>query len=459
MAQTSDLRHLADQLIAENATTLQLELAWFSIVVDNRIRHYLGLARDYENPDQIPAPNLDGDPAIYAQVVQRYQLDRQDRLILLLALVPHLAPQLLDPFFLQNPEYNRPYSEFGGTPHNSKGAFQPTVETALFLLAGDHLEQRMQARTRFAPGEILQTSRLIELHAERPGAALNDHQLRLGEEFCSWLTEARPFRPRFSANFPATPLRTGLAWDELILPPETRAQVDEILGWMRFGKEIMEEWGMGRKFSPGYRSLFYGPPGTGKTLTATLLGKVTGREVYRIDLSQVVSKYIGETEKNLSTIFAKAEHRDWILFFDEADALFGKRTATQSAHDRHANQEVSYLLQRVENFDGLVILATNQKNNLDKAFHRRFQSMVEFPMPGQRARQRLWENSFPEACKLEEDLKVEELAGEYQISGGAIMNVVRYACLKAKMREENMIRKADVTVGIQREMRKAGKTV
>ena len=137
---------------------------------------------------------------------------------------------------------------------------------------------------------------------------------------------------------------------------------------------------MKKVLKPGFKALFHGLPGTGKTLTAMLIGKKTGLDIYRVDLSQMVSKYIGETEKNLAKVFDKAEHKNWILFFDEGDALFGKRTNTKDAHDRYANQQVSYLLQRIEEYDGLVILATNLKNNIDDAFLRRFQSIIHFPM-------------------------------------------------------------------------------
>ena len=140
-----------------------------------------------------------------------------------------------------------------------------------------------------------------------------------------------------------------------------------------------------------------GPPGTGKTMTASLLGKEFNKDVYRIDLSQIVSKYIGETEKNLEKIFVKAEHKDWILFFDEADALFGKRSNVQSAHDKYANQEVSYLLQRVEDFSGLIILASNYKTNIDSAFVRRFNAIIHFPMPGHHERFELWRVSHKQA--------------------------------------------------------------
>ena len=177
----------------------------------------------------------------------------------------------------------------------------------------------------------------------------------------------------------------------------------------------------------------YGESGTGKTLSACLLGQRCGREVLRVDLSQVSSKYIGETEKNLARLFAAAEDTGWILFFDEADALFGKRTSVSDAHDRYANQEVSYLLQRIEAFGGVVILATNLRHNIDDAFLRRFQSVVAFPMPRAAERLRLWREAFPAAARLEAGLDLERLARQHEVSGGTIMNVVRYACLQASV--------------------------
>ena len=167
-----------------------------------------------------------------------------------------------------------------------------------------------------------------------------------------------------------------MSWTDLVLHPATFKQLGEIKSWCQHGHRLLHEWGMSAKLRPGYRCLFYGPSGTGKTLTASLLGKDNNRPVFRIDLSMVISKYIGETEKNLSRIFDQAEQRNWILFFDEADALFGKRTDTQNAHDRYANQEVSYLLQRIETFDGIAILASNRRHNLDDAFLRRFESVI-----------------------------------------------------------------------------------
>jgi len=170
------------------------------------------------------------------------------------------------------------------------------------------------------------------------------------------------------------PVTTDQSWDDLVLDEDTVKQVEQIKNWFRRSLT-------GTKMTKGYRSLFYGPQGAGKKLTAALIGKEFDKPVYRIDLSSVVSKYIGETEKNLETIFDHTEGKEWILFFDEADALFGKRTDVKDAHDKYSNQEVSYLLQRIEDYNGLVILATNMKSNIDDAFTRRFNSVIHFSLP------------------------------------------------------------------------------
>jgi SpoVK/Ycf46/Vps4 family AAA+-type ATPase len=187
--------------------------------------------------------------------------------------------------------------------------------------------------------------------------------------------------PDFSSDFPASRLTAPLAKDTLDLPQQTQDQIDRIEAMIMCEHSVHQLRSLNKELSLGHRILFHGPSGTGKTLTAAVLGQSTGREVYRIDLSKLMSKYIGETEKNLSRVFDEAEKNGWILFFDEADALFGKRTETRSSHDRYANQEVSYLLQRIDNCSCVIIFATNSRGNIDSAFLRRFQSMVAFALP------------------------------------------------------------------------------
>jgi SpoVK/Ycf46/Vps4 family AAA+-type ATPase len=173
----------------------------------------------------------------------------------------------------------------------------------------------------------------------------------------------------------------------------------------------------------------------------------------------VVSKYIGETEKNLASVFDQAQNKNWILFFDEADSLFGKRTQTSNSNDRHANQEISYLLQRVEDFPGVVILASNIKANIDEAFARRFQSIVYFPLPDEVDRLRLWRGLYPDPAMLGEDVDLPLLAQKYELAGGSLTNVARFAAIRATRMNRQQITQSDLLLGINKELLKEGRTL
>jgi hypothetical protein len=219
--------------------------------------------------------------------------------------------------------------------------------------------------------------------------------------------------------------------DELVLPAAQAQQFEEVLRAMRSLTRVHYQWGTAKAWNEGGLSvLFCGPPGTGKTMAAEALGNALQLDLYRIDLSQVVNKYIGETEKNLKRIFDAAEASDCILFFDEADALFGKRTDVKDAHDRFANIEISYLLERMERFKGLAILATNRRKDLDEAFLRRLRYLIEFPVPGAPERERIWRAGFPDGVVVD-DLDFRYLAKQFALSGGHIRSVIFNACLQA----------------------------
>jgi SpoVK/Ycf46/Vps4 family AAA+-type ATPase len=285
-------------------------------------------------------------------------------------------------------------------------------------------------------------------------------KLVLDSDYLNWLINGYMYLPKMSMTFPAQHLTTKMAWEDLVLNRSTLSQVQELKDWIQYNDVLFFDWGMEKKLKPGYRALFHGPPGTGKTLTATLLGNETGKAVFRIDLSMVISKYIGETEKNLSNLFDKAQNKNWILFFDEADALFGKRTNVKDAHDRYANQEVAYLLQRIEDYPGLAILASNFKSNIDEAFLRRFNSIIYFPMPPYEERLVLWQKAFPTQVQFSHDVSFDQLAKQYALSGSHIMNVVHYVCLQAIASQNKPIVQVahkDIVQGIQREMAKEGK--
>jgi SpoVK/Ycf46/Vps4 family AAA+-type ATPase len=301
--------------------------------------------------------------------------------------------------------------------------------------------------------------KILYIESVPKGEPAMSGKLQIDEEYVAKLTTGTIVKPQLSQEFPASLIETQLNWEDLVLNEKTMNQIKEIETWLQYHSILMNDWNMKHKIKPGYRVMFYGPPGTGKTLTAGLLGKYTNKDVYRIDLSLVVSKYIGETEKNLSSLFDKAINKNWILFFDEADAVFGKRTSVRDAHDKYANQEVSYLLQRIEAHPGLVILASNFKSNIDVAFTRRFQTIIEFEIPSYNERLRLWKNTLPKNIGLQTSVSLELLAKKYAMTGANIMNVVQYACLKTIAKNSKAIQNSFLIEGIKKEYLKEGRTV
>jgi len=442
-----------------NARVLLADIEWFSTVVDTRMKLTLNKECEYDSIYEMFPPLIEDNKSPYADLVKHYNLCFEERIILLLALVPHIAPQLLDIFFIRNNFTDRGYTEFGGLKGSSHAGFLPTIETAYFILAGNDLAKRFYLSKYFRSEHFFYLHNILSLdhtHSNEPEAS---GLLTITEEFVDYFSACEARKPMFSHDFPARRITTPLDWEDLVVEDSTRLQLDEVKAWLVHGETLMKEWGMAKKLKPGFKILFHGPPGTGKTLTACLFGKWVGTDVYRIDLSTVVSKYIGETAKNLEKVFKKAEHKKWVLFFDEADALLGKRTSISDAHDKYANQEVSYLLQRLEDYAGLVILATNQKSNMDDAFNRRLQAVIYFPIPKPKERLMLWQNTFSPKSEFENGLDLRYLADKYKIAGGSIMNIVRYSSLMALNRRENIIRKFDVLEGIKRELEKEGKTV
>ncbi|MCP4463721.1 MAG: ATP-binding protein [Planctomycetaceae bacterium] len=251
--------------------------------------------------------------------------------------------------------------------------------------------------------------------------------------------------------------------DELILPPQQAAQFAEIVHAMQSLAVVHYHWGTARVWNEsGLSVLFCGPPGTGKTMGAEVIAHELKLPMYRIDLSQVVNKYIGETEKNLKRIFDAAELHECILFCDEADALFGKRTDVKDAHDRFANIEISYLLERMERFKGLAILATNRRRDLDEAFMRRLRYVIEFPVPDFNERKRIWNQVFPRNVDIS-DLDIHFLAKQFQLSGGYIRSIAFNACLRAadlsNPAAAQKVEMRDVVLAVRRELEKMNRSI
>jgi len=435
------------------------EMDWLEGVIDQAIRTYLMQEGHETNWLELPMPVILGSTAPYAEMTAAWGLNVYGRLAMALAMAPHIRPEALDVFFGKNQTYDRGFTEFGGVADKNHSGFLPTGQTLFFLIAAGNPEARIEVMNLLDRQSILIQEQVLMLNETEDHMPMLNGILGISNRWLRYFLTGKKPGLEHSASFPAQKIETRMDWADIVLDDMVMEQVTEILTWLQHGKVLLNDWGLQKKIKPGYRALFYGPPGTGKTLTATLIGKATQRDVYKIDLSMIISKYIGETEKNLSKVFDIAEHKDWILFFDEADALFGKRTAANSSNDRHANQQTAYLLQRIEDFPGVVILASNLRANMDEAFSRRFQSIIHFAMPSAEERYELWKGAFSETCTLHPDIDLQAIAAEYELAGGAIINVLRYCALSAIRRGDTVVTKQELLTGLRREFKKENRTL
>ncbi|MEP0873408.1 AAA family ATPase [Trichocoleus desertorum AS-A10] len=256
----------------------------------------------------------------------------------------------------------------------------------------------------------------------------------------------------------ARKMEARYTWDDIVLRPDQLTQLQELCNQAKYRQLVYEEWGFEQKLSlgKGVNALFSGLPGTGKTMAAEVIANELQLDLYRIDLSQIVSKYIGETEKNLDRIFTAAASSNAILLFDEADALFGKRSEVQDAHDRYANIEVGYLLQKMEEYEGIAILTTNLRSSIDDAFVRRLQFIIDFPLPNQQERFQIWQQVWPQKLPKQEDLDFELLARQFEITGACIRNIALAAAFLAAS-DGKVVTLNHITRATQREYQKTGK--
>lgn len=403
-----------------------------------------------------PYARADGDSPLDT-FIRENRLDEEEVVILLLALMPHLDPgffqSVIAPYFPTGGDF----PEFGGSKGKNHRGILPTGETVLFVLAGNDLEKRARLYRYFDEEHLFAKKGLLSIAQGEDQEPALSGKLILDDEYLQLFVTGKVSKPRLSSDFPAERIETSLEWSDLVLSEKTMEGIKEIERWLIYNDRLLSDWQLVGKIKPGYRVLFHGPSGTGKTLTACLLAKQAHRDLFRVDLSMVVSKYIGETEKNLSRLFDKAANKEWILFFDEADSIFGKRTNVRDAHDKYANQEVSYLLQRIESHPGLVILASNMKSNIDASFTRRFNTILPFDSPDAQERLRLWENYLPPGVKTDEGLYLEEIARKYHLTGANIVNVIQFAGLKTMEKELPILSADDLLQGIHKEYEKEDK--
>jgi len=395
-----------------------------------------------------------------SRFVRKNKLSIEEHYLIVIALILHVRPEFFDRVIQEALPQPGDFPSIGGVRGKQFRGFLPTAETVLFLLAGEDWCASQELFHRlFDPQNTLAKKRILWLEPPPDGEPLMSGKLILNQSLITYFTTGKEHLPYYSSNFPAQLLTTAMKWQDVVLNSSVQQQIEEIRSWFLHNKILMKKHGLGKRTHGGYRALFFGPPGTGKTMCATLLGKEFNKHVFRVDLSNLVSKYIGETEKNLARLFDEAEHKNWILFFDEADAIFGKRTQVKDAHDRYANQEVSYLMQRIESFGGLVILATNLKGNIDEAFARRFQTMIYFAYPTPDEQLSIWKKTFPQKLQPDASVDLRAIVQRYKLSGANILNIVQYCCLAAMRKKSNSIPQEVLTYGIQRELAKEGRSL
>jgi len=398
----------------------QQESFWFFSI----IKKQLHLLKSEGDLPTLPSPQIHDYQTPYAQFLQKNNCSDKERLILILSIIPEVQPDLLDFLVFES------LTALGRFQEVSQINFLPSGYTALFLLAENPQDIGKSYFTNYPIIKKLLDKDFISLEKKldaTPSSTILNGKLTISDEILHLLSSSEPFLPNYSEDFPASLYTTQESWEDLILPDRTKFYLQDIPVWMKHYQTLIQDEKY-KKFTKGMKFLLHGEPGTGKSICVALFGKDFEKPVYRIDLSQVVSKWVGETTKNIGKIFDIAQNKDWILFFDEGDALFGKRTENNSANDRYGNQEIAYLLQRMEEHKGIIFMATNKLPNMDKAFVRRFQVRVPFPVPDADTRYDIWMETMKD-FSLDDTVSLASLAAQVETTGASIRAFGRYCKL------------------------------
>lgn len=431
-----------------NIECITRELSWLS----QRIKNVL----EANESNFLPLPPLDPNTA-YGQLVTEHGLAETDRVLLNLSFAATFSPETLAT--LAHATTEKDWSPFtGGFFRKGDPLFYPTVRTAIFLLAGRDAENRSYYASYFHTRQRVFTTGLVMATPRQEQSTFLDNQLLFNDQFLATILQGESPRLDGEHGFPARRSKRKHTLAEVVLAEKTKIEIEKL---RRFTRHMRKVWEINthNRYRNNFICIFSGEPGTGKSHTAEAVGNEFNLPVYKVNFAQMVSKYIGETEKNLEKVFDRFDRQPCILFFDEAESIFSKRTEVKDSHDQHANNMQSYLLQKIEDFTGIVILATNVQNlsqYFDKAFQRRIRLIAMFDFPEYTERQKLWAQSIEAPYHFEDGL-TERLAKNYQLTGGSVYNIVSDAVLEAMDRDTDIITFEIIEPAMKDEFKKTGR--
>lgn len=421
-------------------------------ILSREVKQYFS---DFGTDDgrQENAESLEGNGCMLCQMMDAFELDSFERWCVELVLLGEINPFFEKFFVYMNNDWNH-------------GFLTPELSIRLFNMSR---EVEISYYRYFRQARNLMTHFLD--FGGQEGKSRARWGLRCKEHFFQYIfsnedTNFKKEKERYiwENEEQSSPLVTlvdnGFCWDDLVLPDKQKTKLQTACNRVLYRDRIYCDWGFGRKmpYGRGVSMVFSGPPGTGKTMSAAVVADYLDTVLYRVNLAAVVSKYIGETEKNLSSVFKTVKRKQGVLFFDEADVLFSKRTEVNNSHDKHSNMEAAFLLQKMEEYEGVVILATNYARNMDEAFKRRIPFWIDFSLPDEEGRRQLWEKVFPSELQFEEQPDYDFLAKHFDLSGSHIKNIALQAAFFAAD-EGKGVNMEHIIRALLLEVRKTGKSI
>lgn len=440
-----------------SAEVLHEEVKWVEKLLHKRIQLIQEEAEDAVIILEPPVGEYEDTP--YLSFITKHNLSNELRLLMAMAITSATRPDVYSVLLEDSYQLKKKYNVFGGIVDRTNEQFRPTLKTFIYLVKGIHPIESGELISSALYHNPLTGLGVIDLESILPNENTPiNFEVKLTEEYFRVFSGVQNDDTVFGKDFPASKIESNFEWEDLILPQETLEEIEDAIAWIQFKDELYDNIEDKKRIKNGYPMLFHGPPGTGKTMAAGLIGKLCGLNVFQIDLSRLVSKYIGETEKNLGRLFDKAEDKNWILFFDEADSLFSKRGQVKDANDKYANQEMSFLLQRMEQFSGVTILTTNFVNNIDPAMTRRFQNKVFFPKPTAETLVKLWKKSLPKPFEYSPNLDWDTITKLYDITGANIANIVKFICIKCMKQKTTEVSGDILQKAVIKEYKKEGRS-